>query len=75
MRNWGIQHLICILPYLQIIDYWLLFFLITTSLNIAVHIVIDRFHRNEKAAVEKAVDKWKDEVWKNTVRFEIIKFL
>ena len=46
----------------QIIDYWLLFFLITTSLNIAVHIIIDHFHRKEKTAVEKAVEKWKDHV-------------
>ena len=46
----------------QIIDYWLLFFLITTSLNIAVHIVIDHFHRSEKALLEKVVEKWKEHV-------------
>ena len=46
----------------QIIDYWLLFFLVTTCLNIAVHIVIDHFHRKEKRVVEKAVETWKNHV-------------
>ena len=46
----------------QIIDYWLLFFLVTTCLNIAVHIVIDHFHRKEKRVVEKAVETWKNQV-------------
>ena len=46
----------------KIIDYWLLFFLVTTCLNIAVHIVIDHFHRKEKRVVEKAVETWKNHV-------------
>ena len=46
----------------KIIDYWLLFFLVTTCLNIAVHIVIDHFHRKEKRVVERAVETWKNHV-------------
>ena len=38
----------------QIIDYWLLFFLMSTSLNIAVHILVDRFYQNEQKAEEMA---------------------
>ena len=30
------------------IDFWLLFFLLTTSLNIAMHIIIDRVYQREK---------------------------
>ena len=32
----------------QVIDFWLLFFLLTTSLNIAMHIIIDRVYQREK---------------------------
>ena len=38
----------------QIIDYWLLFFLMSTSLNIAVHILVDRFYQNEQKAEKMA---------------------
>ena len=48
--------------FFQVIDFWLLFFLITTALNIAVHIIIDHFHRKEKSVVETAVEKWKGHV-------------
>lgn len=32
----------------QIIDFWLLYFLLSTSLNIAMHIMIDRIYQREK---------------------------
>ena len=32
----------------QIIDYWLLFFLMSTSLNIAVHILVDKYYQAEQ---------------------------
>ena len=51
-----------LLIHIQIIDYWLLFFLITTALNIAVHILIDMFFRKEKALAEKVVSTWKEQV-------------
>ena len=31
----------------QVIDFWLLFFLLSTSLNIAVHVLVDRFYQAE----------------------------
>ncbi len=34
--------------YFKIIDYWLLFFLVSTALNIAVHILVDRFYQAEQ---------------------------
>ena len=33
--------------YFKVIDFWLLFFLLSTSLNIAVHILVDRFYQKE----------------------------
>ena len=30
------------------VDYWLLFFMIETSLNIAVHILVDKVYQKEK---------------------------
>ena len=34
--------------YYKVIDYWLLFFLLSTSVNISIHIVIDRLYQKEK---------------------------
>ena len=33
------------MSYLQVIDYWLLFFLLSTSLNIAVHVLVDKYYQ------------------------------
>jgi hypothetical protein len=32
----------------QVIDFWLLFFLLSTSGNIAVHILVDRYYQSEQ---------------------------
>ena len=34
--------------FVKVIDFWLLFWLISTSANIAVHILVDRFHQSEQ---------------------------
>ena len=36
----------------QVIDFWLLFFLLSTSLNIAMHIIIDRVYQREKVLLK-----------------------
>ena len=39
--------------YYKVIDYWLLFFLLSTSLNIAVHVLIDKYYQKEQMMKKK----------------------
>ena len=51
--------------YYKVIDFWLLFFLLSTSLNIAVHVLVDRFYQAELRLkdTKKIVDKWSQNTW------------
>ena len=59
--------------YFKVIDFWLLFFLLSTSLNIAVHILVDRFYQKElkEKNAKNVVQKWSNKVNPNIPSVEV----